>query len=154
MEDLIQNIITTTVNKLSEAAVLKYQDENWGQLQFFGEQCPVQWPCALVDVSSAQFSNIGKQRGKVPEERQQGILTLEITVGNIKLTNTSGRAPKSQVRVGLSIWEIVNEVNKVLQGWNPNRQTGGFIRTAIQSITRDDGIQEKKIVYTIGLHDC
>lgn len=149
MQDLLLNI----TKKAATVPGIKYSDENWGQLQFYGNDYPVNWPCVLVDFSSGQFSNNGYDYLN-DDLGQQGLLSIEITVANLKLTNTSFKAPINQKTKGFEIWAIVNQVHEVMQGFKPLENSGGLVRTTVQSVKRDDGVQEKRIIYTVGLHGC
>lgn len=150
MNDILNNI----TEKLNEVTELKHKDENWGQMDFLGPEIPVQWPCALVDLNGGSFSNIGKDIRATPNNRQEGTLTIEITIANLKLTNSSTRAPLSQKINAFSIWTVVKKVHEVLHGWKPVDGAGGMTRTTIAKVRRDDGIQEIRVNYTIGLHNC
>lgn len=150
MTDILQAIN----DKLNEVTELKYIDENWGQLDLYGPQIPVQWPCALVDFNTGQFTNIGRNYRVKPQNRQEGTLTVEITIANLKLTNSSNKAPTFQKEKAFAIWDLINKVHEVLQGWNPTENAGVLIRTTFSKVRRDDGVQEFRVIYSIGLHDC
>ncbi|MCC2590345.1 hypothetical protein [Chryseobacterium sp. MFBS3-17] len=150
MNEILENI----ENVLCQVADLKYINENWGQLNFYGSEVPVQWPCALIRHTTAQYSNIGKDRQAKPVNRQEGILNIEITVAYLKLTNTSKRAPALQKKQGFRIWETVEKVHEVLQGFSAAANLGGLVRTNTNNVLRDDGVQEVRITYTAGAHDC
>ncbi|AZB07453.1 hypothetical protein EG344_00660 [Chryseobacterium sp. G0162] len=150
MTDILQAIN----DKLNEVTELKYIDENWGQLDLYGPQIPVQWPCALVDFNTGQFTNIGRNYRVTPQNRQEGTLTVEITIANLKLTNSSNKAPTFQKEKAFAIWDLINKVHEILQGWNPAENAGALIRTTFSKVRRDDGVQEFRVIYSIGLHDC
>lgn len=150
MTDILQAIN----NKLNEVSELRYIDENWGQLDLYGPQIPVQWPCALVDFNTGQFSNIGRDYRRTPQNRQEGTLTVEITIANLKLTNSSNKAPSFQKENAFGIWNLINKVHEILQGWSPVENAGVLIRTTFNKVRRDDGVQEFRVIYSIGLHDC
>lgn len=149
MQDLLQNI----TDQAATTPGINYSDENWGQLLYYGNECPVKWPCVLVDFSSGQFSNNGYDYLN-DDLTQQGTVSIEITVANLKLTNSSTRAPMSQKNKAFEVWEIVKNVHKTLQGFRPLENSGGLVRTSIQNVKRDDGVQEKRIIYTVGLNGC
>ena len=149
MNTILQNI-KTQLEKVSE---LKYIDEDWGQLDHYGVDIPVQWPCALVRLSGGQFSDIGRDRKAIPQNRQEGILTFEITIAKVKLTNSSNKAPINQQNSAFEIWELVEKVHQALHGWKPIEKTGSLIRSNMNSTKREDGVQEINIIYTCGIHD-
>lgn len=72
----IQNRLQATV------PALKYNDEDWGQLDYYNVAQPVKYPCALINISSITWSNQG-------DFVQQGLVSITITVCDVKLANTS-----------------------------------------------------------------
>ena len=150
----MEDLILAVVNKLDVVQELNYKDENWAQLDGFGTAIPVQWPCALVQISGGQFSNFGINYREDSGNLQQGTISIEITIADMKITNTSFKAPTNQRIKGLSIYSLVEKVHKVLQGWKPLANSGAMVRTSFQSVLRDDGVQEKRIIYSIGLNGC
>ncbi|KMQ70230.1 hypothetical protein [Chryseobacterium koreense] len=150
----METILTNIQQELTKVPALKYIDENWGQLTFYGSNIPVQWPCCLIGMQSAQFSDIGMDRSAKPVNRQEGNLTFEITIAKQKLTNTSLKAPNLQKIQAFEIWEIVEKVHETLQGFKPLPNCGKMVRTGFNSVRRDDGVQEIRVIYTAGIHDC
>lgn len=134
---------------------VKYIDENWGQLDIYGPEIPVKWPCVLIDLNQApQFSNTGKKMNLLPVNRQQGTVVVELTVAALKLTNSSFKAPPTQKWHGFEIWEIVNDLHKIIHGWQPAEQSGSMTRTGMSKVRRDDGVQEIRVLYSLSLYDC
>ncbi|PWN62296.1 hypothetical protein [Chryseobacterium oncorhynchi] len=151
MEKLLLNINEKLEQEVTD---LKYIDENWGQLQYYGSDCPVKWPCALVDFASGQFSNNSYSYSNDTGTEQQGVISIEITIAKLKLSPTNTAAKLSQKTKGYEIWETVNRVHKILHGWKPLPESGELSRVSIQQIKRDDGIKEIIVTYSIGLHGC
>ena len=149
----MQNLLLNITEKAGTVSGINYSDENWGQLQYFGKECPVKWPCVLVEFGSVQFSNNGYDY-IADDHSQQGTVFIEITVANLKLTNSSTRAPLSQKTKAFDIWKIVDDVHKTLQGFKPLDNSGALVRTSMQSVKRDDGVQEKRIIYSLGVSGC
>lgn len=151
MDTLLQAIQA----KIAETVTaVKHVDENWGQLDLYGNEIPVQWPCALISLNSAVFSNLGTDVKARPMNRQEGTATVELAFAKLKLTNSSFKAPMAQKEKAWEIWDIVDNAHKALHGWNPTPGTGKLIRTGISQVRRDDGVQEIRVTYTIGLHNC
>lgn len=149
MIETLQNI----QNRINEVTELKYVDEDCGQLDSYSPHPPTQWPCALIDFSQIDFSNIGKDKRVTPQSRQQGAGTIMITVANMKLTNTSFKAPQAQKNNAWSIHIIIGKIHEKIQGYRPEEMSGVLIRTRFQKVKRDDGIQEYRIYYSIGLNN-
>lgn len=152
---MIDTILQAIQAKLATTVVeLKTIDENWGQLDLFGNDIPVQWPCALLTLNAGQFSHLGTDVDKKPLNRQEGTLTFEISFAKLKLTNSSFKAPATQKIKAWEIWSIIEKSHAELHGWNPLPGSGKLMRTALSSTRRDDGVQEVKVMYTMGLHNC
>ncbi|MDD4395680.1 MAG: hypothetical protein PHQ33_07330, partial [Bacteroidales bacterium] len=80
----MKQIFLDIQTKLSGITELKHIDKNWGQLQY--EQPPVKFPCALLDIANVNYSQMGKLAQLAEGD-------IEITVANLRLTNTSYRNP-------------------------------------------------------------
>ncbi|MBS7234264.1 hypothetical protein KHA90_25035, partial [Flavobacterium psychroterrae] len=137
-------------NRLATITALKYIDEDWGQMDSYSPNPPAQFPCALIDITSLNFSNIGKDNTANPPNRQLGEGTVTFIIANLKLTNTSHRAPQSQKDNAWTIWTIIDDLHKTIHGWKPIDASGALMRTNFKRIRRDDGIQEYQITYSIG----
>ena len=109
-EAVIRNIQA----KLTPVVGLNHVDEDWGQLDDYSPNFPVQWPCALIDTPLINFSNLGMDRTQTPRNRQMSDGIVSITVANLKLNNTSGRAPKFQKDNAWSIWSLINKIHQEL----------------------------------------
>ena len=141
---------------LSTIPELRYVDEDWGQLDDYSPNPPTQFPLALIDIGNLQFSDIGKDRTATPQNRQMATGTIVISIANLKLTNSSARAPQTQKDKAWSIWDIVESVHAKLHGTvlTPPPGAGGLgamMRNNMRKVKRDDGIQEYEVTYTIGM---
>lgn len=147
-------IIEPLKERLTTIEELKYVDENWGQLDYYGQNPPVKWPCSLVSITSARFSDTGIDRSAVPQNRQMGDLLVEIRVANLKLTNTSAMAPVSQKEKAQGIFQIIQSIHEIVHGWTPGGKIGKLIRQGMQHERRDDGILDYSIFYSVSVSDC
>ena len=130
---------------------MRYVDEDWGQLDDYSPNPPTQFPLALIDIGALQYSDIGKDKTATPQNRQMATGTIVISIANLKLTNTSARAPQPQKDKAWAIWDIVQSVHAKLHGVAVGDSAGAMMRTAMRKVKRDDGIQEYEVTYTIGM---
>lgn len=135
--------------KLATITALQYIDEDWGQLDSYSPNPPAKFPCALIDVTALTFSNIGKDMTANPINRQAAEGTITFIIADVKLSNTSQRAPQSQKNNAWSIWTVLEEVHQKVHGWKPTADSGALIRTSHKRIRRDDGIQEYQVTYSL-----
>lgn len=149
----MEAIVPKIQEKLKVIVDLKYIDENTGQIDSYSPNFPVQWPCALIDITDANFSNLGINPNKKPKNRQLAEMLVEITVANIKLTNTSGLAPINQQNEAWSIFTLLNKIHAELQGFCPTDTSSKLIRVNQHRNRRDDGVQEYKMIYSLSINE-
>ena len=144
----MKTLLEKIQQKISEIAELKHIDENWGQLDYYSPNMPVQYPCALIDVQQVQFTNLGKDITKKPLQRQIGIVQIKITVANMRLTNSSMQAPRRQKEEVWAIWGIIEKIHQQLHGISLLPNVSPLIRTSQNRTLRDDGLQEYEVYYS------
>lgn len=144
----MKTLLEKIQQKVSEIAELKHIDENWGQLDYYSPNMPVQYPCALIDVQQVQFTNLGKDITKKPLQRQIGIVQIKITVANMRLTNSSMQAPRRQKEEVWAIWGIIEKIHQQLHGISLLPNVSPLIRTSQNRTLRDDGLQEYEVYYS------
>lgn len=142
--------LETLQTKLATLTALKYIDEDWGQLDSYSPHPPAKFPCALIDITSMNFSDIGKDTADNPINRQLGNGIVTFIIADEKLSNTSFKAPQTQKNNAWSIWAIIEDLHKLVHGYKPIANSGALMRTGIKRVRRDDGIQEYQITYSIG----
>jgi hypothetical protein len=152
-ESPAKTILANLKLKLEETPGLNHIDEDWGQLDDYSPNFPVQWPCALIDITAANYTNLGQDWQRKPQNRQQAEMMLTVTVANLKLTNTSRHAGNIQHDAAAHIFDLVQFVHEQLHGFSPHPQAGKMIRQSMQRVKRDDGVQQYEIVYGFELYN-
>ncbi|HMR84799.1 MAG TPA: hypothetical protein PKE30_16755 [Niabella sp.] len=135
-------IVTDILSRLdSQVPGSKYNDEDWGQLDDYSANPPVKWPCCIVDVVNVQWGNIG--RGG-----QTGLATVTVRIADLRLSNTSTKAPAGQRNAASSFWTLVNDVYKALEGFSGSPLYSKLILTSEARIKRDDGVRDYLMTFT------
>jgi hypothetical protein len=143
MKQIIQDIQERLMQQVS---ALKYVDQDWGQLDFYREH-PVKYPCALIDIQSAQYSNNG-------DFIQQGTATIVVRLFDLKLSNSSNGAPQNQKENAKKIWQLIEDVNKALHCQNFLQEGYGLpMRTGMRRTKREDGCYQTELYYNIQFTD-
>lgn len=145
-----QEFLQAIQTQLQTITDLKYVDEDWGQLDSYSPNPPTQFPCALIDITTMNYANIGKDNSALPIQRQTAEATITINIADLKLSNTSGRAPQTQKDNAWKILAIIEDVHKKVQGWKPTNKSGALMRSSRKRVRRDDGIQEYAVTYSVG----
>ncbi len=142
-KDFFLSVQTRLKDKVSE---LKYIDENWGQLDFYGEKAPVKYPAALIDIGSINWINKS-------QKQQLGVGELIVTLYDMKLTRTSNAAPSAQKEAAFSIYSTLRKIHLALHGWVAENTTGSLVRVSNKRAVRDDGINEYATVFKFQMID-
>lgn len=149
MKEILQNI----QNRLSTITEIRYIDEDWGQIDYYSPNMPVQYPCALIDLASGQFTNISKDFSKQPNNRQIGDFSVKITLVNLRLSNTSLKSPQIQKDNTWGLFDLVEKIHQTLHGWRPKENCSKLLRNSFTRVMRDDGLQEYNIIYSFEVHN-
>lgn len=143
MKEIIQQIQNQLTNNVP---ALKYIDQDWGQMDFYINP-PVKFPCALIDIQSAQYTNVG-------EFVQQGTAVVVIRLFDLKLSNSSQSAPANQKEKAKKIWQLIADVNKALHAQNLLPEGYGLLmREQMRRAKRDDGCYQTELFYTVQFTD-
>ena len=143
----MKQLISDIKARLSEkVTALRYIDEDWGQLDYYASDAPVKWPCALITVTQAQWSNKGRLT-------QTGIADVSIRFADLKLSNTNPKASDSQRAAANNIFDVMTDSFASLHGWTADSANGPFTRTLTRKVNREDGIREFEVIYSVQLHD-
>ncbi len=131
------------LERLKTIPELRYVGEDWGQLNF--EQPPVDWPCALIDLSNAEFSSSGMKA-------QQTEATVNITIADIRYHSVSSALPPEQEAKAFEIFDLIDKVNRLLHG------TGGehysrLCRVSLKKMLREDAVREFVMSYKFSYTD-
>lgn len=141
--DLIQSVET----QLGTVTELKFICENYGQLDYYSPNHTVKWPLALIDLKAINFDDIGMDRTATPQNRQMGYTAVSLRIADLKLTNSSSKAPLTQKNQARSIWLLIGKVHEKLQGWIPLENCSKLMRRSCARVEREDGIQEYEVIY-------
>lgn len=142
-------ILKSIQEQIGTVPEIKHVDEDWGQLDDYGENIPVKWPCALFDVTSVDYSDIGYDKKAKPKNRQLGLVNVTIKFANLKLTNSSLRAPVVQKDKAWQLHKIQQDAHEVIQGFEPAINCSPLIRSKFRRVKRDDGVQQYEVTYTM-----
>jgi hypothetical protein len=147
-----QAVIQSIVDKLGAINELKYIDADWGQLDGYSPNFPVKFPCALVDITQAQYSNLGRDPQLLPANRQQADIAVTITVANLRLTPSNPKNNKLPPPAN-DIHLIIQVIHEQLHGYPPTPKAAPLIRQSLQRTRRDDGVQQYTITYISALNN-
>ncbi|KAF0199019.1 MAG: hypothetical protein FD170_3947 [Bacteroidetes bacterium] len=98
---MINDILTAIAKRLgAQVPELKYIDEDWGQLDSYSDNPPTKFPCALLEMQSAQWRNQGNKT-------QDGTINISIRIASLRLSNTNPKAPEPQRLLAANIWVVL-----------------------------------------------
>jgi hypothetical protein len=129
----MKDIFLTIQEKLGEIPELQYVDKNWQQLQY--DPPPVKFPCALLDVSSVDYTQMGNRA-------QMAEASVEITVANVRLHNSSSKAPHKAD--AYAVFALIDKIHQLLHGFT-NGQFQRLTRIGVQRVQAEFGYE----IYTV-----
>lgn len=94
-------------SRLATVTSLKHIDTDWGQLNF--EQPPVQYPCALISVSTDRIAQVKPSHLRIHAK-------VNITIAKVRYTSTIRDAATA-----LTIFDTIDSVVDQLQDWSDGR---------------------------------
>lgn len=121
-----QIFLTIQTQLQSEVPELKYIDKDWGQLKY--DQPPVKFPCALIDITNVNYSQMGRGYQKADAD-------IIITIANMKLIRSSAMAP-SKIDSYDTI-DILESVHQALQLFSDGQKFQPLQRTNLKKIFND-----------------
>lgn len=144
----MKKLLTDVLARLGTMApaFLKYIDEDWGQLDYYGAHPPVKFPAAVVDCINATYSNTG-QGGQLAD------VQIIVRVADMKLTNSSGMAPPTQKDQAFAIYDVLVAVTDALHTWPGNENYSRLIRQSMRKAKRSDGMRVHEITFTCRLNE-
>jgi hypothetical protein len=118
-----------------------YVDLDWGQVDFYNDMPPVKFPCALIDVQSATFNNLGQRV-------QTGSILVQVRVVDMIFSRTAAAAPLQQREQAARVFDALRDVHRLLHGWteDPHRY-GRLVRKTIAHTRRRDGLREYALTF-------
>ena len=82
--ETLKAIINDVMDRLQEVGGIKYVDKNWGQLMC--DPPAVKYPCALVDIGDAEYSNLGSG-----EQMVNVVVDVVVSVQRLTPSSTASR---------------------------------------------------------------
>lgn len=140
MKQLISDVLT----RLADTGKLQYIDSDNGQLDI--PQPPVKYPCALVDISASQPSDMSGSK-------QINVVTLQVRVADLVLSPGSMAASPAQKERALGMFDLIDVVNARLHGWHGSPHYGPLTKSGFKKVYRQDGLREFVVMYRVQVTD-
>lgn len=144
----ILNSICTQLQGGVNAQILdiKYISTDWGQLDYYAPEHPVKYPCALVSIDTASYSNNGRSQ-------QMAEATAIVKIATLRLGNVSNMAPQLHKDNGQKIFDTLEGIVQLLHGYSPTINCSALIRTLQKRVKRDDGVEMYEIHFSLMVKD-
>lgn len=143
MKQLLTDILTRIKTEIPQ---IKYVDEDWGQLDFYANNPPVQFPAVVIDCINVSYTNEGRLV-------QLGDVQVRIRIADQKLSNSSGMAPATQRDNAFAIYDLLATLHSKIHGWPTNKSYSRLIRVSLKRLVRQDGMRIHELMYTTRMVD-
>lgn len=151
------NIINSVTGEDGEP-LIRFIDQDYGQLESHSGdmRVPVSWPCVLIDVAAASYTNTG-------EHVQLGTVTVSLRLGFPPYSGTSNLTDPTYRAKALYYYNLEQLLHQALHHKSPalivesvdilEDVFGSFQRIAVKTEQRQDFIRVREITYTIAYED-
>jgi hypothetical protein len=124
---------------------IRYISQDYGQLDFYDDTPPVSWPCLLVDINNANYSQGGHNLQLV-----EASVTLRLA--HTSYSDISNLPPAQVLELGLKHLELEQQVITALHNWQPaHEELGSLTMESVASAKRDDNIRERVITLSTSM---
>lgn len=122
----------------ANAPAIRFIDQDWNQLQQANP--PVSWPCALIDFSETDFTQMqGYQDGKV---------NVTIRLATSTFTSTSSIVALDIREDAVEFYETEQALYEALQAWDADGLlVNDLVRISAATEKREDGLRVRVIVF-------
>jgi uncharacterized DUF497 family protein len=135
----MKQIITAIKRQLNNRVPqLEFIDTDLGQL--FETPPTVKFPCALIDLQSAEYRNI-------VSGHQRGIAIIGVTVACRQIAHTSVRAPKR--KEADQVYDLIDRVHEALQLFDNEQTFSEMIRMGLTKAVVNTSIESYTILYSV-----
>ena len=127
--------------------ILKWIDQNFGQLDIDATRPPVNFPCALIDLTGFSFEDY-------PNGKQKANGRLVISLSTAPFSYSNAVTPMPQREKALEYYEIEHSIHKALHNWIPVPGMEKLLRRTMDKQEREDSLRERVLVFECGYTDC
>lgn len=139
---MIEDVLIATQDRLLELIPenIACVSEDWGQLDYYNERPPVNFPCVLFDIEEAQFSDL-------THKVQRGDAILTLRVAHFDPVNISALAPNREKQ--FRMFALLRMIYTRLQGLS-GESFSGLTRISLRRAKREDAIREYIMQFRFG----
>jgi hypothetical protein len=123
-----------------------YIDQDLGQLEYYEIRPAVSWPCALIDIDSFTFQELGDG-----SQMAEGDVVIRLAFP--PYSSAKSTTPQEYREKALGFYEIEWAINKALHCWSPGDTFGSLTRISAQTERREDPIRVRELRYKLALED-
>lgn len=140
------NLFVGTMEMLKATNLLRYIEQDMGQLENYETRPAVSWPCGLIDIQEAKYTDTVGKRHQIAQ------VVISIRIGLVKYTDSNNLTPTNLLPNALKYYEVEHGVYKALQG-NAIEGFGKFSRISSATEKREDDIRVKEIRFAVSYTD-
>ena len=139
----MKTLFKTVMAKLqTDMPELRYISEDWGQLDYYNDKPPVNWPCALISIAS------GQDTVKTKDLRNRST-TLQVRLADSPSVIATSGAPDTHVNTALLILDLVDKVGDSLHDLEVTGYKNELTQASFNKVIREDGVREYNLFFKI-----
>ena len=148
MDSILANVFLSVQERLRTEVpeISRWIDQDLGQLEFYTNNPPVSFPCALLDFDDTDYSDEG-------ENSQIADAILIVRLGLHVYSSSNVATPQLYKEKALDYLNLEHKVNKALHGWCDNRFFSPLMRRKAFKEKRDDHLRVRVLRYEFSFRD-
>lgn len=140
---MIKQLLNAVQTALKEIDALRYVGEDWGQIDFYDNRPPVNFPCALISFSSGDYSDAG---------RGVQLASVQFSVRVADMPPVRGSAVRPTPEKPYEVYDTLQSVYAVLQGMKSSC-FAPITRKRLLKVNRDDSVREWVLTFATSFTD-
>lgn len=121
--------------------VIRWIDQDFGQLETYKDRPPVSFPCVLIDFPNTRYS-------EVSQTVQEVTLNISIRLGFAPFSSANSVAPDISKEAALQYYEVENALVGCLYGFTADGNIQPMIRVSAATERREDAYRIREIMFS------
>lgn len=142
MKSLFAQLLIKVSDQIkSKMAIIRYIDQDLGQLENYEIRPAVSWPCVLIDFSQTSYEQMERNR-------QLGNITFTLRLGFDSFSSANHLGPQIAREKALEYYEIEQALYEAIQGFSADDLMQDCTRISAVTERRDDPFRVRILTFT------
>jgi hypothetical protein len=148
LNSLYANLLVELQERITtEVPAIRWVDQDFGQMEHYGERPAVSLPCVLIDFTGTKYDQLG-------ELAEMGDCNIQCRLCFPQFSPSNNLAPDGVKEKALNYYEIENAIYIALKGWCPASDICQPLnRLSDTTERRSDPFRVRVLIFTTSFQD-